>query len=568
MISIEYILLGVGALLLVSILGSKASGRLGVPSLLLFLLVGMLAGSEGPGRIPFDDAYVAQSVGIVALVLILYAGGLETRWQDVRAVLGKAAALSTFGVLLTAIVVGLFAAWWLGFTLLEGILLGAIISSTDAAAVFSVLRARSVGLRGEIRPLLEVESGSNDPMAVFLTVGLTGVLSNADASLLGLIPSFFQQMALGALLGYGLGRAMVIVINRMRLEYDGLYPVLSLALVVLTYSLTAALGGNGFLAVYLAGLVMGESDFIHKQSLIRFHDGLAWLMQITMFLVLGLLVFPSRLVPVIWVGLALSLVLMFVARPLSVFLTLALTRMRWREKAMISWVGLRGAVPIILATFPLLAGVPQAETIFNLVFFIVITSVLLQGTTLTWAAKRLGVDAPLLFRRQYPLEFVQTGGFKTSNEMVEIPLEDDSPAVGRRIVELRLPKDALILLVAREDEFIVPRGDTRLEAGDRLLVLADKQARATVREIVGSIHQTVSGEDMPLREEEQMAIHSHVAARVYGETKKSLQTQRCLHCRHEQEIRKDEREESASCEKCGTSLTPQPEREEAVKPPE
>jgi cell volume regulation protein A len=497
-ISFEYILLGVGVLLLISILASKASGRLGVPSLLLFLLVGMFAGSEGPGRIPFEDAYLAQSLGVVALVLILYAGGLETRWEDVRAVLGKAAALSTLGVLLTALVVGLFAVWVLGFSFLEGLLLGAIVSSTDAAAVFSVLRARSVGLRGEIRPLLEVESGSNDPMAVFLTIGLTGVLANPGASLLGLVPSFFQQMALGALLGYGLGRGMVMVLNRIRLEYDGLYPVLSLALVVVTYAATAALGGNGFLAVYLAGLVMGDHDFIHKQSLNRFHDGLAWLMQIAMFLVLGLLVFPSRLLPVFWTGLVLSLTLMLVARPLGVFVTLAFARMGWREKAMVSWVGLRGAVPIILATFPLLAGLPQAETIFNLVFFIVLTSVLLQGTTLTRVARWLGVDAPLMSRRQYPIEFVQTGGFRTTNEMVEIPLEEDSPAVGRRIVELRLPKEALILLVARGDEFVVPRGGTVLEAGDRLLVLADKQARAAVREIVGSIHQTVGGEAAPV----------------------------------------------------------------------
>jgi potassium/hydrogen antiporter len=485
LISFEYILLAVGALLLVSIVASKASGRLGVPSLLLFLVVGMLAGSEGPGGIPFDDAYLAQSVGVVALVLILYSGGLETNWADVRAVLSKAAALSTLGVLLTALVVGLFAAWWLGFTLLEGLLLGAIISSTDAAAVFSVLRARSVGLKGEIRPLLEVESGSNDPMAVFLTVGLTGVLANPGASILGLVPSFFQQMALGALLGYGLGRAMVWVINRVRLEYDGLYPVLSLALVLLTYALTASIGGNGFLAVYLAGLVMGEHDFIHKRSLGRFHDGLAWLMQITMFLVLGLLVFPSRLVPVIGAGVALSLVLMLVARPLGVFLTLAFARAGWREKAMVSWVGLRGAVPIILATFPLLAGLPQAETIFNLVFFIVLTSVLLQGTSLPWVARRLGVDTPLAQRRSYPLEFVQTGGFRTASEMVEVPLAENSPAAGRRIVALGLPKEALVLLVARGDEFIVPRGDTKLEAGDRLLVLADERARAAVGEVVG-----------------------------------------------------------------------------------
>ena len=493
MISFEYILLAAAVLLVLSILASKASGRLGVPSLLLFLGVGMLAGSDGPGGIHFDDDYTAQSLGVVALVFILFSGGLGTAWGDVRPVLAKAIGLSTLGVLVTAVLVGLFAAKVLGFSVLEGLLLGAIVSSTDAAAVFSVLRARGTGLKGDIRPLLELESGSNDPMAVFLTAGLTGVLAGQGGSVAGLVPAFFLQMALGALFGVGMGRAMVFVINRLRLEYEGLYPVLSLALVLLTYGLTYAVGGNGFLAVYLAGLVMGNDDFIHKQSLARFHDGLAWLMQIAMFLVLGLLVFPSRVVPVAAAGLAVSLFLMLVARPASVFATLAFAKSGWREKTMISWVGLRGAVPIILATFPLLAGVPQAETIFNLVFFIVITSVLLQGTTLPLVARWLGVDAPLALKRNYPLEFVQTDGFRTRNEMVEVDVPGDSTAAGKQIVELGLPREALILLVARGDEFVVPRGGTVIEAGDTLLVLADKKSRAAVREIVGSLHATVDG---------------------------------------------------------------------------
>jgi len=278
--------------------------------------------------------------------------------------------------------------------------------------------------------------------------------------------------------------------------------VFTLALVVFTYGATASLGGNGFLAVYIAGLVMSNNDFIHKQSLIRFHDGLAWLMQITMFLTLGLLVFPSRLVPVIGVGLMVALFLMFIARPASVFLALTFTKTRWREKAMVSWVGLRGAVPIILATFPLLAGVPQADTIFNLVFFIVLTSVLLQGTTLPLVARWLGVDAPLPVRRQYPLEFVQTGDFKIKSGLVEIPVSQDSPAVGRRIVELKLPTEALIVLIGREDELVVPNGGTVIQAGDTLLVMADKRTLAEVRAIVGSPHQTESGTIEPSEPEE------------------------------------------------------------------
>ena len=286
-----------------------------------------------------------------------------------------------------------------------------------------------------------------------------------------------------------------------------------MALVGLTYGATASLGGNGFLAVYVAGLVMGNSDFIHKQSLKRFHDGVAWLMQITMFLTLGLLVFPSRLVPVIASGLLVALFLTFVARPVGVFLTLAPTRMYWREKAMISWVGLRGAVPIILATFPLLAGVPQADMIFNVVFFTVLTSVLLQGTTLSVAARWLGVDAPLPARRQYPLEFIQTGDFKIKSGLVEIPVPEDSPAAGRRIVDLGLPRDALIVLIGRGDELVVPHGGTVISGGDTLLVLADKETRARVRGAVGSVHETdVGAEDLTeLRE-----LESHVGAEEPG----------------------------------------------------
>ncbi len=508
MIATEYILLGVAGLLLLSIAASKASGRLGVPSLLIFLGVGVLAGSEGVGRIPFDDPYVAQFLGVVALVLILFAGGLDTAWESVRRVAGKAIALSTLGVFVTAVMVGAFASGVLGFSLLEGLLLGAIVSSTDAAAVFAVLRARSVGLKGEIKPLLELESGSNDPMAVFLTVGLTGLLVNQNSSIVGLVPVFFQQMAFGALFGYGFGRGMVFLINRMRLEYEGLYPVFTLAVVVFTYGATASLGGNGFLAVYITGLVMSNNDFIHKQSLIRFHDGLAWLMQIAMFLTLGLLVFPSRLVPVIGVGLLVALFLMFVARPASVFLALAFPKTGWREKAMVSWVGLRGAVPIILATFPLLAGVPEADTIFNLVFFIVLTSVLFQGTTLPLVARWLAVDAPLPVRRRYPLEFIQTGDFKIKSGLVEVAIPHDSPAVSRRIVELKLPREALVVLIGREDEFVVPNGGTVIEADDTLLLMADKRTRAEVRAIVGSPHQTEPGA-IETSEVQEVAVESN-----------------------------------------------------------
>ncbi|MEW6475348.1 MAG: potassium/proton antiporter, partial [Actinomycetota bacterium] len=311
----EPLLAAAAALILVGVLASKISTHLGVPALLLFLGVGMLAGSDGVGGIHFEDFQLAQSVGIVALAFILFAGGLSTGWAEVRPVLAPGVALATVGVVVTALVAGGIAAWALDLSATTGFLLGAIISSTDAAAVFSVLRSRNVSLRGEIRPLLELESGSNDPMAVFLTVGFLELLTDPGRSVLSLMPLFAQQMAVGAVLGYLLARGTVVAINRLRLEYEGLYPVVTLAVVVLTYGITALLGGSGFLAVYVAGIVMGNREFLHKKSLMRFHDAIAWLSQISMFLVLGLLVFPSELPAVAGRALLVAAALVLVARP-------------------------------------------------------------------------------------------------------------------------------------------------------------------------------------------------------------------------------------------------------------
>ena len=482
MLSIEYMLAGAAILLLLSIIASKVSDKLGIPALLIFLVVGMLAGSDGPGGIHFDDPFIAQFLGVVALSFILFAGGLDTNWASVRPVLWSSIALSTTGVLITAVLVGWFATVVLGFSLLEGLLLGAIISSTDAAAVFSVLRSKNVSLRGNLKPLLELESGSNDPMAVLLTIGFVSLLLHPGDSVLDLIPMFIRQMALGTLLGYLMGRGMVYLVNNLKLEYEGLYPVLSLSLVLLTYGATATAGGNGFLAVYIAGLVLGNRNFIHKKSLMRFHDGLAWLMQISMFLVLGLLVFPSRLVHVIGTGLAVSLFLMLVARPAGVFFNTVFSGMTVREKTMVSWVGLRGAVPIILATFPLLAGIPKADMIFNMVFFIVLSSALLQGTTIPVIAKWLGVDAPIPVKPTYPLECEPTGKMKC--DLTEIVIPDNSAASNKRILELGLPDGTLVVLINRGDDFFVPGGGTVLQPGDRLLVLTDENTLNKMRAII------------------------------------------------------------------------------------
>lgn len=478
-ISFELILAVAAGLLLISVLISKVSDRSGVPALLLFLGIGMLAGSDGPGGIYFDDPSLAQFIGIVALNLILFAGGLDTEWKDVRPVLKYGIALSTLGVLITAVVVGVAAQYLLDFTLLQGLLLGAIVSSTDAAAVFSILRSKSLGLKGKLRPLLELESGSNDPMAVFLTIGMIQLLTQPNARVTDLFTAFFLQMTIGVLCGFLFGRLLVFLANRIQLGYEGLYPVLTLSIVFLAYSVTHILKGNGFLAVYIAGIAAGHQDFVHRRSLIRFHDGIAWLMQITMFLTLGLLVFPTEIPPIIATGLLIAASLIFLARPVSVFLTLLpVTSFTWKEKAFISWVGLRGAVPIILATYPLLARLPQADSIFNIVFFIVLTSALLQGASIPFVAKWLGVDVPVTKKPIYPIEFTPVSGFKS--ELKELTIPAGSIADGKPIVELYLPQEFLIILIARENEFILPSGGITLRAGDTLIVLADKETFSQV----------------------------------------------------------------------------------------
>src|ERR1041385_3722800 len=319
--SSENVLLLGSILLFISIIASKTSFKLGIPTLILFLIVGMLAGSDGPGGIYFDDPATAQFLGVVALNFILFSGGLETKLESIRPIMKDGIALSTLGVLITAMLVGVFAAYVLGFSITEGMLLGAVVSSTDAAAVFSILRSRNVGLKGNLRPLLEFESGSNDPMAYFLTVSLIDLVQHPDASILLLIPKFFIGMIIGGACGYLFGRAMTWVVNKIRLGVDGVYPVLILALVFFTFSFTDRIGGNGFLAVYVSAIILGNSNFIHKKSLIRFYDGQAWLMQIVMFVALGLLVFPSQMVNVIPEGLLITVFLIFVARPVAVFIS-------------------------------------------------------------------------------------------------------------------------------------------------------------------------------------------------------------------------------------------------------
>jgi potassium/hydrogen antiporter len=470
-VDIEPVLFVAAGLTLAGVLASKLATRLGIPALLLFLALGMLAGTDGPGGLDFDDAATAQAVGISALALILFDGGLGTRWETVRPVLGPGAALATVSVVVTAGITGTAAALLLDVPLEVGLLLGAIVSSTDAAAVFSVLRSRSTGLRGGIQPTLELESGANDPMAVFLTIGLVELVSESTSVWTDLVPTFFAQAGIGALAGVAAGYGGRIVLNRVHLGSDGLYPVLSLAIVFLTYSGTALAGGSGFLAVYLCGLWLGNHDVIHGNSIGRFHDAVAWLAQIGMFLVLGLLVSPSRLTSVAGSALAVTAVLVVLARPIATAISLTPFRVPPRDQAVVAWVGLRGATPIILATFPLVEAIPESQTLFDVVFFVVLTSVLVQGTTVGPVARLLRATSHAPPRQPSPLEPGRP--LPDGTALRQLTITPGTFADGRALVELHLPQRALLVLIERDGTFVVPTGSTRLQAGDTVTLLAD-----------------------------------------------------------------------------------------------
>lgn len=483
-INIDNILLIGSILLFISILAGKTSFRLGVPTLIFFVIVGMLAGSEGIGGINFNNPRLAQFMGVVALNFILFAGGIDTDWKTIKPVLWKGVTLSTVGVFLTSFVVGFFVYLATDFTLLEGLLLGAIVSSTDAAAVFSILRTRNLGLKGNLRPTLELESGSNDPMAYFLTITFTMLITAQVHNTGDVIVLFLKQFAFGTVIGLAMGKISQFIINHIRLNIDGLYPVMVIALMLFTFSVADVIDGNGFLAVYLAGLYLGNRDLIHKRSIIRAFDGFAWLMQILLFLTLGLLVLPSEIIKVAGIGIIISLFLVVVARPISVLLSLSWFRIKRRDKIFISWVGLRGAVPIVFATYPLLAGLEKAGMMFNLVFFISLTSVLLQGTTLSRVARLLHVTLPDKVRRRSPLDIALSEDFKS--EFIEIDISHDSPAIGKQVMELDFPKRALIVLIKRKGKYITPNGATVIEGGDALLILAeDLQIVDEVKQKVG-----------------------------------------------------------------------------------
>ncbi|WMJ75009.1 potassium/proton antiporter [Cytophagaceae bacterium ABcell3] len=477
---LETFLLTISLLIILSVVIAKVTNNIGVPVLLLFLGVGMLAGEEGLGGITFTDAQAAQSIGIMALIMILFSGGLDTKWPVVKPVLFPALSLATLGVFATTFFVGLFLWLVLDLPFLVSMLVGAVISSTDAAAVFSILSSRNINLKGNSGPLLELESGSNDPMAIFLTISFLQLITTETSSVLSLIPLFFLQMGLGLFAGAVSGKVLVILINKLKFPVEGFYSVFTLAFAVFTYALTTTFQGSGFLAVYVAGVIVSNNEIVFKRSLFRFFDGLAWLSQIVMFLTLGLLVYPSQVVQVTGLGIMISLFLIFVARPAGVFLSLAFFNFKLKEKLLISWVGLRGAVPIILATFPLLAGIPEAGWIFNVVFFIVLTSSLLQGWTLPAAAKLFKLDMPSEQKLQSPLEFSYPE--KLDMKLVNLRVPDNSAVEGKALVEISELKGNLVVVIYRDGNYFVPGGGTVLESGDVIQVLAQKEKLKSLRE--------------------------------------------------------------------------------------
>ncbi len=469
----ENILLIGSILLFISLFAGKTSFKFGVPVLVLFISIGMLAGSEGIGGIYFDNPKTAQFIGIVALNFILFSGGLDTDWKQIKPVIWHGITLSTLGVMLTAVSLGIFVWAVTDFTIYEGLLLGSIVSSTDSAAVFSILRAKSLALKGNLRPTLELESGSNDPMAYILTIVFTGLVVNQDATLLGILPMFLAQLIMGAITGLVFGKLSTWFINKIQLDYEGLYIVLVIAIMFFTFSFTNFIGGNGFLAVYISSVFLGNQDLIHKKKILKSFDSFAWLMQIVLFLTLGLLVYPSQIVPVIGIGLLISAFLIIIARPLSVFISLLPFKIDLPSRWFYSWVGLRGAVPIVFATYPLLAGVEQAHMIFNIVFFISLTSILLQGTTLPVVAKWLKLTIPESLKKRTKTDIELSDSIKSL--LTEIKIPENSPVAGKQIVQLGLPPTTLISFILRDNKYITPNGSTVIETNDTLFVLSENK---------------------------------------------------------------------------------------------
>lgn len=479
-IPIEIVLLILSVLFFLSIIAGKASSKFGVPALLLFLAVGMLSGSDGLG-IQFENIDIAQKIGTLALCIILFSGGLDTKISEIRPIIAQGVILSTIGVFLTAIITGVII--WLvfgmtsesaGMGLLTSLLLASTMASTDSASVFSILRSKGLHLKNNLRPLLELESGSNDPMAFVLVITLIEVIKLNNVPnywIVGL--TLILQLLIGAVLGILIGKLAVVIINRIKIGNDSLYPILVFTFCIFIFSVTYFLKGNGFLAVYIGGLVLGNSKFVHKRSSLNFFDGLAWMFQLIMFLMLGLLVNPHELVPIILPGLFISFLMIFISRPLTVFLCLLpFRKMPLKEKTYVSWVGLRGAVPIIFAIFPLVENVPHARLIFNIVFFCTLVSLVVQGTSLPLVAKWLKLaDKPKQINKLSAFDIDFSNDIKSVTTEIEV-----TPGMllnGNQLMNLSFPDKTLAVLIRRDDLYFVPTGKTILKEKDKILIITD-----------------------------------------------------------------------------------------------
>jgi cell volume regulation protein A len=487
------LILVAGALLAAGIIGALLADRIRIPGLLLFLGLGMLAGSEGLGGIDFSDAELARTLGTIALILILFEGGLTAGWGEIRPVLGTAASLATVGTGVTAVVAGLAAMWIFDLSTLEGMLVGAAIAATDSAAIFAVLRRSTLTKR--LARSLEGESGMNDPVALLLVIGFIDWIQEPGYGLSDMIGQLVLKLALGAAIGLAVGRVATSALDRARLPTDGIYPVATIAIAALSFGLAEAAHGSGFLAVYLTALALGSARIPARRTIVAFHEGVGWVAQIGLFILLGLLVFPSALPDVALEGLALSAVLIFLARPLAAFLATLFAPLGLRERAMLGWAGLRGATPIWLATFPVVAGVGAGEQLFAIVFFVVVTSALIQGASFEPLATRLGLttDEPALPRR-----LLESGRIRRmGGDVVSYRLKPGAVAAGHLVRELGLPREALVNVIVRDGHAIPPRGSTELREGDELHVLVRGELREEVEELTRQWHEGPVGTPPP-----------------------------------------------------------------------
>ncbi|HYE10703.1 MAG TPA: potassium/proton antiporter [Patescibacteria group bacterium] len=464
------ILLIAGIILLVCAISSKVLYKYGIPTLIIFLAIGMLMGSDGIGGIYFDNSRLAQDLCNFGLIFIMFSGGFGTNWKTARPVAFSAGALATLGVALTALLVGVFARLALGLTFLEGMLLGSIISSTDAASVFSILRSKKLNLKNGLAPMLEMESGSNDPIAYMLTTVFLGLLIGEGQSIVLLL---LMQIAIGVVVGILIGKIAVYLINHINLDIDGLYSIIVFGVAIISYAGANILLGNGFLAVYITALIMGNSRLVHKISLVRYFDGMSWLMQILLFFTLGLLVFPSRLPGVALMGIAVAAFLTLIARPIAVSCVLSLFKRPVKEQVLVSWVGFRGAASIVFATYPLTVGLPIADMIFNTVFFVALVSVLVQGTFFIPIAKKLD----LIGKEETVLKTFTDYSGEIHAELLEVKIPKGSAMAGKAIMDLDIPIEILIVMIRREGKLITPRGATVLKAGDTLMLAGDNKSQ-------------------------------------------------------------------------------------------